>query len=677
MNTHPFKKWALIGAVAVFGGIALWKLSAHEGDLAHQVDRSAKSEATDDQAASPCRLPVGETASWSIDSTATFKLDPTLVGGAADLDTPETTSQFHAVLDVEVLREDGADGAVLLGQLRELDSDALQRTGDMTKPFLLRVGADCSVDAFARHLTSGLTPARAQQATLHELWWKEPHDAKQEVRGINSRGVFSAVVAKELDKKGEFAQRRIVRYTQSYAPTGQALDVQDSLLTVRFGEHGWFDSMEGRDESVGGGTKQASTRLSVKTAPPRPHALATADRQESAYKWENLLPQVPNALAAGPKPFTDEEKREHAMLAAVSFESALTGFAHVVQTEHNIDTQWRVMARWLEAHPEAIPTYAGALLSSKFPNKMEAVAFMALGKARVPEARHVLMEMRASPDLDPYDRIRSTLALVGREDVGVELAQQLHASAQHLTNPQAPVNEAMYARNSLLGLGMLAGLRGSAAPDVQAEAKAGILEALATATTAEQLSPVFSAMGNMGDLSMLPTIATWSHHPDVEIRALVPDAMSRLRWMDISEFTLEWLQRETAPDVKEAIYRVVRAQMTTDQKIAPDDLVQQSLKDLAQQPPLFTRQLLVRILGPVAAKNPLVRAALVQQAMREVGTKSGLYTAISQYVPGADISKAFHEKDAAAPAPTAIVAPNQPKLGGGMTLQAAAQGVTP
>ena len=194
--------------------------------------------------------------------------------------------------------------------------------------------------------------------------------------------------------------------------------------------------------------------------------------------------------------------------------------------------------------------------------------------------------MSAPPSEDPYDRIRSTLALVGREDVGVELAQQLHASAQHLTNPQAPVNEAMYARNSLLGLGMLAGLRGSAAPDVQAEAKAGILEALATATTAEQLSPVFSAMGNMGDLSMLPTIATWSHHPDVEIRALVPDAMSRLRWMDISEFTLEWLQRETAPDVKEAIYRVVRAQMTTDQKIAPDDLVQQSLKDLAQQPPL-------------------------------------------------------------------------------------------
>ena len=649
MNTNSFKKWALLGMVVAVGLVALWRLFGHDDGERQQPEQTAKAEAkSSDAAQGPCRLVVGDTASWEIDEKSTFKLDPALFGGNSTANVPDSSLAFHAVLDVEVLRDEGPDGAVLLGRLRDVDAETLARSGDLSTPFLLRVGRDCSVDAFARHTSAGLTPARAQQAALHELWWKQPKTRKEDVRGINGAGAFTAIVAKAADKRGDFAQRRIVRYTEAYGASPRVPEVADSLLTVRYGAHGWFDSMEGREEMAGAGVSEASARLAVRSLPVAADAFATADHAEAAYKWENLLPRTPTALTSAPRPFTDQELREQAAVAGLSFNAAFFMFAQVVASEPNIDSQWRPMARWLEAHPEQIPTYAGALLVPGFPAKLEGVAFMALGKARVPEARNVLTQMRASADVEPYDRIRSTLALVGRDDVGVELAQQLHASAQVLTHAEAPHGEAMYARNALLGLGMMAGLRAGSAPAIASEAKGAVLDALATATTAHQLSPVFAAIGNIGDLSMLPTIAPWSRHPDVEIRALVPDAISRLKWQDVGEFTLEWLARETSPMVKESIYRVIRAQLTEEQKVAPPELVAQAILDLRMQPPLFTRQSLVRILGPAAETNQAARLALAEQAPHEIHTTSGLYTAIAQYVPAADMTHAFRLAEAGA-----------------------------
>lgn len=72
-------------------------------------------------------------------------------------------------------------------------------------------------------------------------------------------------------------------------------------------------------------------------------------------------------------------------------------------------------------------------------------------------------------------------------------------------------------------------------------------------------------------------------------------------------------------------------------------LATQAVKDLKAQPLILTRQSLIRILGPVAAKYPDVQAALIEQVKLEVGSGSGLYSLISQYVPGDAVSVALNQ----------------------------------
>lgn len=640
------KKLSMVGGVVV-GGVAVaamcWPREAREVEPVPAARAGVAPQAVTAGATRHGCLfaPKGRHA-WALETTTRATVAPASLGvaGAGEVTTRNEGTQ-RARLEVEGLSALD-DGTVVLGRLVDVDQPTLQQVPGLSQtPFLFKVSSRCEVTGFARHRAATLLSARTQQATLAQLWFRVPRSAEAEpAMAENGLGPYRAMVA----SAGGVAQRRVMAYERAWAGA-EVPSVKDSFLSVTLGDGVWFESMRGEEKVSSGVFVDASASFEARRTKVNPSSLADAPREPDTYVWENLLPRVVKP-ASGPAELTTSERARRAALVDQPLTEAVREFAAAVVAEPNLDLQWRGLARYLEVHPEAIADFVGAMRQPDFPKALKAAGFVAVGHAAPSQAREALMGVRNDASADPYDRIRASLALVGRADVGVELAARLRRdSAAMVTAPTSA--EGFYGRNALLALGMFSGLRQNEDAEVKAEARAAITQALEASALQAEGAPAVSfpaamgAMGNLGDPDDLPAIIELSKHANPDVRRLVPQAMRRLPQAHVAAFTLEWLARETSPDVKQELYGVIHHQLLDEQQVATEALARQAVKDLQAQPLLLTRQPLVRLLGPVASRYDFVREALVAQAVREVGTRSGLYTVIAQYVPGGQVSAAL------------------------------------
>ncbi len=461
------------------------------------------------------------------------------------------------------------------------------------------------------------------------------------MKAENGLGAFSAVVARDAD----VVQRRVVAYERAWVGA-EVPTVGDSFLSVQLGDGAWFESMRGEDAVSQGLFSDARASLQVARAQIDPSALTGASRDEQVYVWENLLPRFITPTAAASQEWSVTERAQRAALQHQPLTAAVREFAAAVASEPNADRQWKGLTRYFEVHPEAIGSFVGAMRQPDFPRELKAMGFVAVGHATPSEAREALMVVRDDTAADPFDRLRATLALVGRGDVGADLAALLRRDSRAMVSSPKSA-EAFYGRNALLALGMFSGLRQNEDDAVKEEARGAIAQALEASELEPRGEPAVTfpaamgAMGILGDPADLPRIIELSKHPNPEVRALVPQAMRRLTQRTVADFTLEWLSRETSPAVKQELYSVIQHQLLDEHLVATEALARLAVRDLSAQPLLLTRQPLIRMLGPVAARFAFVREALVAQATKEVGTTSGLYSVIAQYVPGDQVAAAL------------------------------------
>lgn len=635
----------LAAAAAVMGAVIVAALLAPRGgarrvDVAESgVAPGAAATPVEAGAVAPCQFAVGQSAAWRYTQKTTSMTE---TPGSIDVTRRRQVSdyEFSALLHVTPLSVAASGDAVLLARLSAVDVMARQTHGaQLEEAFLVRVSPRCQLTGFARGRSVPVATARAQQAAMHQLWFVVPDGETQTASGENGVGRFDAILASAEDQGRRTAQRRITAYSRSWA-SGPAPSVEDSFLGVTLGGTTWFESARGTERYGGVGPGAVQTTLSLEPSAVDAAALATASRSEADYLWENLLSRATASVAGRPVTFTAEERAQHAALRDVPFETALDMFASKLANNQNVNEQWPVMARYLEAHPETIPEYAEALKTEAFPSQVRGTAFLALGKARVPEAREALFAIAVDRHLLVLDRHRANLALVEREDVGIEVAQALRSEAKAIRS--ANEAERFMARNSALALGMLVGVR-TRGSDVQDEASGMISDLLAGPQTAGDLRPAFGAMGNTGDVAYLPVLESYARHSDPEVRAAATKGFRRLKPEQTNEFVVSWLSRETSPEVKRELFHVIHHQHLDAREDVSETLARFAAAHLAEQPMVLTRQSLVRILGPLASKYPFAKAALLVQVKHEVHEDSGLYDLISQYVHGDEVSAALHE----------------------------------
>ncbi len=572
-----------------------------------------------------CHFTVGQRLAYDLTSEVSVRLAPELArfGGA---DAPRN-SLNESQLTLEVLKVDGL-GAVLLARAGGLEVTAGE---DVKAPWLARVNERCEVAGFARHVATTRGAARQQQALLHELWFSLAGVTPRAVAFENSTG---AAVGQVFADDGALV-RTTQQYERVFLPSMNGVQVKRSRLTVKRGDGPWFDTIEGVEEtSVPGVIESGRAVLKVGKRTFEEAVLTSASRHEADYVWQNLLGAAPDGhLRANSMP--EDHRQRMAAMRPLSLSTALDGMAGTIATGASVDQQWRDMAAFLDAHPEDINDFAEVVVT-EFPANWKGVGYLALSHTENVEARELLLTVLRERNAPTIDRVRASLALVTRHDVGLPLAKELLAEARLSGGTK---DQQDFGHQALLFAGMMSGLRPEEKP-IQDEVHGSLAEQL-TRPSWQELVPVYAAIGNTGDLSFLPDIDRASRHPDPDWRAVVPIALRRMPLAGVREFELGWLRRETSPDVLRELFMVIHRQYQDLGKTIDDELATEAVNYLRRQPHLLTRQTLLMLLEPWVAQRPDVRAAFRDQLKIEYEATTGMFAFVASALSEEDVEAAL------------------------------------
>jgi hypothetical protein len=336
---------------------------------------------------------------------------------------------------------------------------------------------------------------------------------------------------------------------------------------------------------------------------------------------------------------TARELRQRDAVRGLTLDQALASFVGGVQSGKNFSETWPELKVYLEARPEMAGETMRRLRANQVPEEAEAAAFLAMGKALTPEAREALLKTMRDPSAEVIDRSRSVFALVDRPDVGAPLARELAGSAMAISSGGSR-SERIFARESALAVGMMAGLRGDTEPEIKTVALTAVPQLLAVGSTATLLSPAFGTIANIGDPSMLSLVQPYTESADPGIRAVAARSIRRMSPQETGAFAAGWLGRETDASVKRELYGTIAKQAYDAQQPVTAGVVQRAIVDLQSKPGLLTRKAIIKILGQQASVDPVAKTALMNQIAFETKENSGLYAVIAGYLSTDDISKA-------------------------------------
>lgn len=568
----------------------------------------------------PCRFSAGNLLAYDV--TSTTQVNTT---GAAQAVENRSTAR----LTFEVLHVD-TSSSVLLARATSLTGAFDQTTAGADQPWLVRVNERCEVEGFARQKGVLRRIARMQQGLAHELWFTLPkQQAPALVAFDNAVGRAFATIAPA--SAPHHYVRTIQRYDSTWSPGMNGIIVDRSHTEVRRGNGGWFEFLESAESfSVPGLVTKATSTLRVSSVAPEGAVLAEAARDEAHYVWGNTFEEVPSQEVR-PYVAPDHQQRVEAM-RNVSYPEALKGMLETFGRTSNLYEQTRDMAAFLDAHPDQIPEFAGAVLT-EFEPEWKAAGFLALSSTQNTAAREVLLDVWRERNASEMDRIRASVGLVTRRDVGAPLAKELLAESRRPGTP----SQRSVSQHALIHAGMLSGLR-QEDEEVRTAVQTGLASELPARQTIEERAPLFSAIGNTGDLAFLPELERASRHPDPEWRAIVPIGMRRMPVAAVRDFTLEWLRRETSPLVMRELFEVVHHQYQDVGQVVDDDLKREAVQYLRRQPRILTRQSLLQLLAPLVATDETVRAAFRDQLKVEYENDSGMFPFIAMYLPQEDIT---------------------------------------
>lgn len=545
------------------------------------------------------------------------------------------TTTFSGKLALEAVEQTATNEWVLLGQFSHMNQETLDVHGkDFEQPFLIKVGKACEVRGFARFKSIHKRVGQVQQSAMHDLWlYAPPKDGLESTVFENGMGRARA----QVTRRGAALTRSITSYDLAWRQVA-TFQVRSSVARAQLGA-GWLENFESREEWSGGIVNAALSTVKLsREASPTVAVSASASRAVEDYAWENLLALDLSEANDNPGTVPASEQKYVALMKDATLESAFERLTQHVDEKANIEDQWHEMTGFLNGHPEQIEEFARGMRESDFPESVKGVSFLALSKTVHPQAREALRGIRNDITAVRFDRLRAGLALVTRKDVGVELAHELRSDA--LTT-EGDRDDAAYNQNALMHLGVLANLHRSN-EEVQAIAHETITQALSAAgTDLPRLGAVFGAIGNLADPKLMSKVASFTHHPDPEVRTRLPLALGRYPYGQTEDLVVDWLQRETHPTVKQQIYNVLHHQLADAQTQASEAVALEAANYLVLQPTVFSRESIIHIIGPTKDRYPAVKEILMTQLALEFRNKSGLFSQIVHYLSPEETSMAL------------------------------------
>ncbi|MCU0698776.1 MAG: hypothetical protein MUC96_19920 [Myxococcaceae bacterium] len=352
-----------------------------------------------------------------------------------------------------------------------------------------------------------------------------------------------------------------------------------------------------------------------------PSEVLPASTATEAFEWQ-------------PRPVTTFDVARRARVAPLTVRQALDAF-YARANGAGIQDTWPDLSAYFEVHPEAMAVAHAERRARKMPINAIVPFSIALGKTRVPDARALLLAVVRDVSETPMDRTRAMFALVDRDDVGVDFAEELSRMA---TASAAGHAEVFLKGEAMLALSMMAGLKrkDAALHDVSARAVQALL-----ATGAPNDSRIaMKAIGNMADPALLPLAVPVSRHADPYVRQEAAYAFRRLNPVHSEALVVGWLATEKHPFVKARLYQIAQLQHFDLHTGASEALTRQALKDLPSFSSGVDRRTVIRLVAQSSVRQAAwVRDALVAQARFEHQRNTGYLNEFTDVLTPAEMWK--------------------------------------
>ncbi len=606
-------------------------IAASFGVVATQVVSRAPSPAID---ASPAKPPTAPAKSVAVAVTAPYTPRTSCVFARGDAMTysmefdsnarieafnQEVTAQLTSTLAFVAI-EANTDSAVLAGRFFDVNArGAGLDAAALASPFLVRVQSDCSLSAFARMKQAGRSAARNQQALVWESQFRL--SKTQEQQAENGNGTYVADVA--LEAETGTIRRETKKYVALWNQPQSSI-AADGRAVITLGNGPWFESVNANETFRYFQNSHSALRLKKRAAAPDA-LLAHVDGNQ--FVWENLLPlQIQERVA---RKVTQYDLDRRARVAPQTVEQAFRGFyERSADSKAGIQETWPDLAAYFEVHPEAIAHGFETLSKNEMPADSIANFYLAVGKARVPQAKEALLTVLRNTAQPPMDRTRSMFALIDRDDVGKDFAQELAT----LAKPNfAVLSKAQHfvATEASLAVTTMAGITGN--DEINAVAAEAVQHVLKTSPRESVETRVaLKALGNLGNAKLVSVAEPFTREKNLETRMAAAHVLRRMKPKETEGFVLDWLGREKHPFVKAEIYAISRAQHDDAHVGASEALVRQALRDMGSFESGVNRKNIVQLVGQSSVvKDRWVREALLAQAVIEHRKNTGYLNAFT------------------------------------------------
>lgn len=586
-----------------------------------------------------CDLSTGQQLGFAISGQDEVALRPEVMDAAGRLlqGKPYTVRQsIQGKLAIEVIEATDGD-AILKGRFYQVDASHVHEDRRLESPFLIRVGEDCQIKAFAYHKESKLGYARIQQALLQDLSWKLPTGGQQE-HGSDRNGTGEYMATYTILEEGDkpVAHRHIQRYDAwpHVAPDGDAVQVEYSALDIEgAARSGWFE-VASLKETISSKAWTTTRELEARKMAFDETALHDVSASESDYVWADLLPVA--HMVREHAPFTESELHAMQMMRNMPMEDVVKQYVARVE-DQNIGVQdtWPPLKTYLEARPEMAEEFVDKLRHQELPAEATMGVYIALGNARTDESRKALVGILENPSAPVFERTRAMLNLVNRPDLEPNVAEYLDQHAAYIASGEDRGTRIL-ARHAMLAFGVMSGMRPEDAY-LKEKVKSRITTLLAELEHPLHLRPVYGAIANVGDPSFLSLVQDLPNHPDKRARKYGAIVVRRMPLEASEAFTRQWLEKEPSNIVRREIYRVLELQSyDADQNVSPA-ILKLAMRDLQRdEPGPITRKSIIRLLGrankDLRDEMPEIERLLLEQMDREIEARSGLYSVIAEYI---------------------------------------------
>ncbi len=647
MKQHKIM-WTM-SACALVGGVVTW--AASQPDMPQEESRQALVvrpqitiktpvssvpwQTMNDQENTPsgCDFTAGQRSVYSIHASETGEVTSGPMMGVSGQEPIAFRSMTTATLEVAVVDVD-EDRALLQGRYQAVRASQVLHDDELERPFLFHVDRHCQVQGFAHHRDTAPSYARIQQAMLAQMSWRMPDDLGAPLDYQDSTGQYVSTLH-QAHRTGEL---RITRSADTFTPWGfegieEMTGMKHAHLRVYRPDRDasvWFDAME--FEATLHSEHATLDRAMRVTRRPRQSQRAWSAGPLELYIWADLLPM--NLPLKEDLPPTKQELALRERLKALPLETVVHEFEALSDEGRGIQDAWPVMQAYLEARPEQADALVDRLGTEPIEQMARMTAYVSLGFTRTPEAKHALERVMTDTQSHPNERSRAMIALIGRPDTGIELAQIIVEQTDTQEYDES-VEEHIMARQSLLALGAMAGMKPDDA-EIRALAERTILEALSRLTNPHNKRPAYHALANIGDPALLIHVKDAVNHPHWQMRSAAATITRRMPPSESARFTADWLKQETSPVVKYHLYRTLNKQTYDASEMTSREVLELAIKDLRHHRSALIRRHIVELLGRAARLDEFsdlpIEQAMLEILPFELRRESGLYTKIARQV---------------------------------------------